>query len=789
MRRVFLAMALATFLAQVAAWPVAGLPSAHAWPAACLLIGALVGTFLLETRGPAGARAAAGLGLAFGLLFPALATRLGGTYGFGPTAWLPGVPLAWVAFLLLALALYDQARWFAASSLERRCGPWVAGLTLGAMETLWDPALLAEGALWSRAPSAAGWPHGFTPGFPILHMLVGWGFARLLDRMNATGRLGWKQVASAAAALVAVALAPVLLGAWLALPAIPGPRPLPLLAEVVAASLTCLACARALELLLPRLLPRQGGAVLLTTCPGPVRPYAGGHYPLDFYSSRSSRGQGPWTSEVECPYLGAHLIASNLETATVVLEYPTLEQLAEELEEVPFQVVGVGFTVVSREGVRRVCELVRRIRPEATIVLGGYGVVCLPPTQEGDLSFDGLVDEVCVGEGVAFMRRLLGEPEDASVALALPHQRMFPLGLRLASQAMMVLIAGFGCDKRCGFCGTSAFFEGRNLRLGSSEELAITIEGAVAADPSLEVVAMFDEDFLADRARLQGLAARLREGQRVDSTRIQLSVFGTLASLAQYSPEELAELGVGFVWVGVESKFTNLKKVGDDDAGARLRALEEHGIGTTVSWILGFDQQTPENLSEDLDWLVSLPSVTAQISLLGPIPGTPLYRQLEARGRLIPRDWEQHHLYEECMEYTHFGPGELRSWVDRAYEALYRHRGPSLLRAAEVWWRGYQSHRDHASASLRRRAAHELRRLREIAPVLVALALAGEHSGHRARARRLLYEISLGGVRGLGLGLGLTALVMAHGVFLRVFGLPARQPRAIRTRYPGGEPR
>ncbi|MCB9690253.1 MAG: cobalamin B12-binding domain-containing protein, partial [Alphaproteobacteria bacterium] len=615
MRRIFLLLAVVSFLVQVAAWPCLGIPSAQVWPAASLAVSIFSGAFLLETRGPTGTWAAASLGLAFGVAFPALATNLGRTYGFGPAAWLPGVPLAWAAFLLLSLALADQARWYTATCRSRSSGPWVGGFALALLEVLWDPVLLAEGALWSRVPSHAGWPWGFSPGFPILHFLLGWGFSRLMDRMGATGRPGAPQIATAAAALVGAGLTPVLLGAWSLGPAPPSPGAAPVLAEVSLAVFACLASAWGLDASLPHLLPRRSGRVLLTTCPGPIRSYPGGHYPLDFYSSRSSRGQGPWTSEVECPYLGAHLIANNLRAEVVVLEYPDESQLEEELREVPYEVVGIGFTVVSREGVRRVCDLIRRIRPDATIVLGGYGVVCLPPTQPGDEAFDGLVDEVCEGEGIGFMRRLLGEPEGAPVDLALPPQRMFPMGLRLAPQSMMVLVAGFGCDKRCGFCGTSAFFGGKNVRLASDAELASTIERAFAADQDLAVVAIFDEDFLADRGRLSGLVSSLRERGRVNMDRLQFSAFGTLASLAQYSPEELAELGVGFVWVGVESKFTNLKKIGERDAGSLLAALEEQGIGATVSWILGLDQQTPENLPEDLAWLTSLPSVTAQVSL------------------------------------------------------------------------------------------------------------------------------------------------------------------------------
>jgi radical SAM superfamily enzyme YgiQ (UPF0313 family) len=787
MRRVFLALAGLCFLFQVSLPFFFSLPIAWVWPPMVFLgLGASV-VVLLETRGLALTLTLLATWLAFGWIFPRLATTFTQVYGFagGKIPWL--LPLVWTSFLALALALHDQLRWLSGSRRGRYTGPWVAGLALGALEMLWDPLLLSKGLIWSRSPSFLPYPGGYTPGWPIFHFFLGWAVAALANHLERTGRIGFPEALKGGGLLTLVAL-PQILGAGLH-PGAPPPWPPPalFLADLAGPLLLAAVMAPICLWLLPRFFPREHAQVLLTTALSPIRPYKGGYYPLDFFSSRSSRDQGPWTSDLDCPYLGAHILGQNLKTASVVLEFPSEEAFEEELREVPYEVVGIGFMVASRDIVRRMCEIVRRVRPTATIVLGGYGVVCVEKQHENDLSFDGLVDEVCHGEGITFMRRLLGEEVEAPRNLNLPPQRMYPLGLRPLEQRLLPLVVGFGCDKRCGFCGTSAFFSGKNVRFAEAKEIAATIKEAFARDSGLGMVAILDEDYLQDQDRAREVGRLLWEDPDFNFSRLQLSVFSTAATIDQYSPEELAGLGVSYVWIGAESKFTPLKKLGAKPLEQLLGDLEEVGISATISWILGFDFQTPENIQEDVDWVVSLPSVTAQISLLGPIPGTALYRQLQAKDRLFQLDWQNAHLYEECMEYEHFAPGEAAAWIGKVYTALYLKRGPSMLRTAEVWLKGYRSHKEHEDPKLRALAKDVKKRLHEMSPVLHAMARLGEIPDHRQRAAAWVKECQKAGID-LGvveatLGWGFSWLMRVHWAFLKTFGLKSRQPRIVRTVY------
>lgn len=795
MRRPALLSALLGFLALVAAWPVFGLASGWTWPV--LLLPVLLGaaTVLRETRGPEVLVRAAVVATGFGVVFPPLAVGLSGVYGFGRAAGPlvlgvpPGAWVAWVAFLLLAVASADHLRWARLSAGRTWPGPWVAGLGLAALECLWDPVLIAEGVLESRAGAGFPWPGGFTPGFPAFHLMIGAVFAACVDRLESAGPHGAARVVGAGGVLVGVGLAYVLGSAgWE--PGPPAPEAARAGFDLVAALVPALVLGALGRRLVERVLGRRTGRVLLTTCMGPVPPYPGGEYALDFYASRFTRGQEPWRSESEAPYLGAHFLAANLAAGAVVLEYPDRATFEAELAEGSYEVVGIGFSSVSRDGVREMVGRIRELAPGARVVLGGYGVVCLDGEREGPDSFEGLVDGVCRGEGVEYMRRFLGEDPGAPIDLALPAQEVFPLGIRWLGQPMYPLVAGFGCEKRCGFCATSAFFGGRRLPVGSPEALAERIAAHLVADPRASTFPIFDEDWLADKAGVVRVAELLRADPRIDFARVQLSAFASVASLGLYDPRELAGLGIGYLWIGVESKFSPLKKLKGVDLPGLLAELSAAGICVTASWVMGFDFQTPENLGEDLEWFAGLPAVTAQVSLLGPVPGTALHRQLTAQGRIRFTGWEHQHLYAECMEYAHFAPGALAPWVARAYREVYRRQGPSLLRMARTWLRGLECHRaagDRPGSAARVRGFES--RLPLLVPVVQAIAGAGSWPEHRQEARRVLEDMAAAGIEvGLPARLAGTALGLvqrARGWAGAWAGLPARQPRVRRTVYPG----
>ena len=68
------------------------------------------------------------------------------------------------------------------------------------------------------------------------------------------------------------------------------------------------------------------------------------------------------------------------------------------------------------------------------------------------------------------------------------------------------------------------------------------------------------------------------------------------------------------------------------------RELRQHGIVLLGSTIIGLEHHTPENIGEEIEHAISHGTDLHQFMLYTPVPGTPLYREMEEQGRLLDVD-------------------------------------------------------------------------------------------------------------------------------------------------------
>src|SRR5262249_41167617 len=76
-----------------------------------------------------------------------------------------------------------------------------------------------------------------------------------------------------------------------------------------------------------------------------------------------------------------------------------------------------------------------------------------------------------------------------------------------------------------------------------------------------------------------------------------------------------------------------------DDYARRVGVFHGHGIQVNGSFVLGFDHDTPDCFARLVDWVEEARLECATFHILTPYPGTPLFRQMEAEGRLLHKDW------------------------------------------------------------------------------------------------------------------------------------------------------
>ena len=141
-----------------------------------------------------------------------------------------------------------------------------------------------------------------------------------------------------------------------------------------------------------------------------------------------------------------------------------------------------------------------------------------------------------------------------------------------------------------------------------------------------------DENFLLYKDR----AMELLDQMKAKGKAWQLYVFSSANALSKYTMRELVELGIAWVWMGLEAPQSQYSKLKGADTLALTKELQSHGIGVLGSTIVGLEHHTPENIAREIEHAVSHDTDFHQFMLYTPVPGTPLYQEMVDEGRLLP---------------------------------------------------------------------------------------------------------------------------------------------------------
>ncbi len=480
---------------------------------------------------------------------------------------------------------------------------------------------------------------------------------------------------------------------------------------------------------------------------------------------------------------GLYFLAANVDADVTVLDFPSRRRFIREITK-GFDIVGISFITPNFVKAREMARLVRLHAPQSKIILGGHGAAI-----EG---IERLIDcdEVAKGEGIRWLRNYLGQdPAAPIVHPTLPSAQLMRIfGVPLLGKPASVLVPGLGCVNACKFCSTSHFF-GRAYTpyLATGKELFQTACRIAEARGTDDFFVM-DENFLKERTRAMDLLGEMEAHGRF----FDFSIFSSAEAVRAFGVENLARLGVKFLWMGIEcqSQTENFEKNRGLDPKPLIRDLRDHGISVLASGILCMEHHTPENIQTDIDYLVGLESDFVQFMLLIPLPVTELYLDHQRRGLLktdLPfEDWHG----QKTLNFNHprFPGDSAERWITAAFRRDYEENSSSMYRLVETAFRGSQTLAARAEADpwLAERARRLRKRVRDYAPILAAIERFAVNGRERQRALDMERKISAAfGPRSFFTRLLRTAAILLAAVWkyrIRVFG-DAIQPRTIVTRY------
>ena len=433
--------------------------------------------------------------------------------------------------------------------------------------------------------------------------------------------------------------------------------------------------------------------------------------PMELYHNQVTREQGPFSLRMFHRSWGILMIQRNISAPTTVLDFPTRERFEQELRDYDYDIVGISSIIVNVGKVREMCCIVRRVSPKSVIVVGGH-VAAIPGIHA---MID--ADHIVKGDGIAWMRRYLGEDEQAPIQ----HPEIVSafdariMGMKLPQPrgaTAATIIPSVGCPMGCNFCTTSAFFggKGRYLNFFNTGDELFHIMSDMETRMGVQSFFMMDENFLLHKRR----ALELLNHMKSHGKPWALYVFSSANAIRQYTMRELVELGVSWVWMGLESPRSQYTKLDGADTLKLARELRGHGIKLLGSTIVGLEHHTPDNIREEIEHAVAHDTDFHQFMLYTPVPGTPLYSEMAAEGRLLDADLADiHGQFQFNFEHAAIPREESKRLLDWAFRHDFNLNGPSIYRICRTTLNGWRRYKNDPDPRVRARFAWEARALRD----------------------------------------------------------------------------
>lgn len=291
------------------------------------------------------------------------------------------------------------------------------------------------------------------------------------------------------------------------------------------------------------------------------------------------------------------------------------------------------------------------------VILGGIHASMLPDEAQQ------YADSVVIGEAESVWQTIIADFEAGKllprytgtftdpIIQPFPRRDLFHPAYIAAS-----IQTSRGCPMNCSFCSVSSF-NGRHYRFRPIEDVLNELETIPQ-----KYIFFIDDNIVGhtsqalERAKelFRGIIARGIRKNWVSQASINFADDDELLSLA-------ARSGCRMIFLGVETerpeqlseagKKLNLKRIAADESYNRVFSrIRRHGIGVIGGFIFGFDHDTPEDMLKRAQFIRNSHIDSVQVSVLTPLPGTRLYEEMKASGRLTltnyPADWERYDYFE-----------------------------------------------------------------------------------------------------------------------------------------------
>ncbi|VAX33652.1 Elongator protein 3/MiaB/NifB [hydrothermal vent metagenome] len=250
--------------------------------------------------------------------------------------------------------------------------------------------------------------------------------------------------------------------------------------------------------------------------------------------------------------------------------------------------------------------------------------------------------------------------------------------------------AGRGCPFLCSFC-TIINVQGHKSRYRSADDVEEILRTAFAEGITNFFIS--DDDFARNR-QWEAIFDRLIKLRKEEGLEVRLIIqVDTMCHKLPRFIEKAGQAGVTRVFIGLETinaeALKSAKKKQNKFAEYRsmLDAWHDAGALTYAGYILGFPQDTPASILEDIKTIQrELPIDLLEFFILTPLPGSEDHKNLFEKGVAMEKDMNNYDVVHITTSHATMTDKEWLGIYEKAWDAYYTpEHVETVIRRAQTW--------------------------------------------------------------------------------------------------------
>jgi radical SAM superfamily enzyme YgiQ (UPF0313 family) len=363
-----------------------------------------------------------------------------------------------------------------------------------------------------------------------------------------------------------------------------------------------------------------------------------------------------------CPNYATQFIKANIPSADI-LEYPTWDEYEEALKN-KYDIVGISFWTYTSAKAVKMANMARRYGVKE-VWGGGHGVSTPGIGTHFDRVFTGYAEyqmkPLVDGEPITSFKHPIMECEYDFYFEKVKTGYLFSIR---------------GCQMSCEFCSGPRYY--KHVSVTPIEEIERVLD--VYLEKDIKHISIVDELFLQKKSHARKVLDAIHRRGMTFSATSRADVFSSHI-------KELREKGLRSVYIGIESlndlSLHSVKKGIHSNHIIRLfKELVANGCFAFGTYMIGFEHDTVENVKENIEKLNVIEGLFAvEFWLVTPFPGTVFYENLDRKGKITSKNWEDYDAVHQIWRHPHMSNEEIE---DLLRYAVKHHCNPINIRKIKL---------------------------------------------------------------------------------------------------------